>query len=93
MAHPESAWDDAKFLECVSKVRNQELHYKAASFYVDFAPLKVNKLLTVLAPKVDHARMVQLMRQNDHLPLVMPYLRAVQADNVNVAAVNEALNE
>jgi len=89
--HPESAWEDSKFLDCVAKVRNQELFYKACSFYLAFAPLKLNKLLTVLTPRVDHARVVQLMRKSDNLPLIMPYLKSVQKDNIG--AVNEAYNE
>jgi len=89
--HPESAWDDSKFLDCVVKVRNQEYFYKAANFYLEYAPLKLNKLLTVLAKKVDHARVVQLMRKQDQIPLIVPYLKSVQSENI--AAVNEAYNE
>ncbi|CAK8987762.1 Clathrin heavy chain 1 [Durusdinium trenchii] len=89
--HPESAWDDSKFLDCIVKVRNQELYYKGASFYLEYAPMQLNKLLNVLAKKVDHARVVQVFRKTDNLPLIMPYLKSVQGENV--AAVNEAYNE
>mmetsp|Transcript_7206 Transcript_7206/g.12899 ORF Transcript_7206/g.12899 Transcript_7206/m.12899 type:complete len:1693 (+) Transcript_7206:262-5340(+) len=89
--HPESAWEDAKFLDCAAKVRNQELYYKSCSFYLEYAPLKLNKLLSVLSKKIDHARVVQLMRKSDNLPLIMPYMKSVQGENV--AAVNEAYNE
>jgi len=40
---------------------------------------------------VDHARVVKIMRNADHLPLVKDYLLAVQKSNL--AAVNEAVNQ
>mmetsp|Transcript_21715 Transcript_21715/g.40605 ORF Transcript_21715/g.40605 Transcript_21715/m.40605 type:complete len:1699 (-) Transcript_21715:62-5158(-) len=89
--HPETAWEDAKFLECIVKVRNQENYYKAVNMYLDYAPLKLNSLLQQLAPKIDHARVVQMMRKSDNLPLIMPYLKSVQSEGVK--AVNEAYNE
>ena len=48
------------------------------------------ELLTVLAPRVDHSRVVDIMRKAGHLPLVRPYLNNVQ--NTNLQAVNEAIN-
>jgi hypothetical protein len=45
----------------------------------------------VLEARVDHARVVNIMRKADHLPLVKEYLLAVQ--KTNLAAVNEAVNE
>merc|ERR1712064_84358 len=44
-----------------------------------------------IASKVDHARVVQLVRKMGHLPLILPYLKQVQQHNI--AAVNEALIE
>ena len=41
--------------------------------------------------RVDHARVVNIMRKADHLPLVKDYLLAVQ--KTNLAAVNEAVNQ
>merc|ERR1719323_724952 len=41
--------------------------------------------------KVDHARVVQQVRKSNHLPLILPYLKAAQQHNI--AAVNEAINE
>lgn len=40
---------------------------------------------------MDHARVVNIMRKADHLPLVKDYLLAVQ--KTNLAAVNEAVNQ
>lgn len=45
----------------------------------------------VLEARVDHARVVTIMRKTDHLPLVKDYLLAVQ--KTNLAAVNEAVNQ
>jgi len=89
--HPETAWEDVKFQECAVKVRNQELYYKATAFYLEFAPLKLNKLLGALSKKIDHARVVQLFRKSDNLPLIKPYLKSAQSENI--AAVNDAYNE
>ncbi len=43
----------------------------------------------VLEARVDHARVVDLLRKADHLPLIKEYLLAVQ--KTNLAAVNEAV--
>ena len=40
---------------------------------------------------MDHARVVDILRKADHLPLVKEYLLAVQ--KTNLAAVNEAVNQ
>jgi len=89
--HAEVAYDHSKFLDCVLKVRNQELYYQAISFYLEDQPMQLSKLLSVLTPKLDHARVVHQIRKTDNLPLIVPYLKAVQ--NENISAVNEAYNE
>jgi clathrin heavy chain len=55
-------------------------YYKALSFYLEEQPLLLTDLLTVLAPRIDHARVVRMFNAsgNDNLPLVKPYLVAVQ---------------
>ena len=45
----------------------------------------------VLESRVDHTRVVLLLRKTDNLPLVKDYLLSVQ--KTNLAAVNEAVNE
>lgn len=35
-------------------------------------------LLTVLIPRIDHSRVVRTFQQSDHIPLIQPYLIAVQ---------------
>lgn len=88
--HP-SAFVHDLFLDCVQKVRNQDVHYKAITFYLEQHPMQLVRLLQVLTPNLDHARVVHLLRKADQLPLVLPYLKDVQKENLS--AVNEALNE
>lgn len=45
----------------------------------------------MLESRVDHTRVVLLLRRDGHLPLVKDYLLSVQ--KTNLAAVNEAVNE
>ncbi|GJW23467.1 putative reverse transcriptase domain-containing protein [Tanacetum coccineum] len=54
-------------------------------------PDLINDVLNVLALRVGHTRVVDIMRKAGHLHLVKPYMVAVQTNNVS--AVNEALNE
>lgn len=35
-----------------------ELYYKSLSFYLEFKPLLLNDLLTILSPRLDHSRAV-----------------------------------
>ena len=50
-----------------------------------------NIVLQVLEARIDHSRVVSILRKADHLPLVKDYLIAVQKGNL--AAVNDAVNE
>eukprot|EP00271_Cylindrocystis_brebissonii_P014176 TRINITY_DN35436_c0_g1_i1.p1 TRINITY_DN35436_c0_g1~~TRINITY_DN35436_c0_g1_i1.p1 ORF type:complete len:1694 (-),score=426.59 TRINITY_DN35436_c0_g1_i1:500-5581(-) len=90
MAHSPEAWDHSQFKDVAVKVANLELYYRSIHFYLLEHPDLINDLLNVLAPRVDHTRVVDLMKKAGQLPLVKPYLVAVQSNNV--AAVNEALN-
>jgi clathrin heavy chain len=73
------------------KVRNPEVQYKAIYFYVGYHPMQLGRLLQVLTPNLDHARVVHLLRKHDALILAVDYMRSVQKENLSV--VNEALNE
>merc|ERR1719272_1677035 len=53
--------------------------------------MQLNSLLTTITPKVDHARVVHIIRKEKQLPLVLPYLKQVQ--QLDLAPVNEAINE
>jgi clathrin heavy chain len=85
------AFSQDLFLDCVVKVRNPEVHYRAITFYVKQHPIQLARLLQVLVPFLDHSRVVHLLRKNDALPLAVEYLKNVQKENLT--AVNEALNE
>eukprot|EP00898_Chlorokybus_atmophyticus_P005972 jgi/Chlat1/6376/Chrsp44S09041 len=91
MAHSPDAWEHVPFKDVLVKVASVEVHYRAVSFYLEEHPNLLNDLLTVLAPRVDHSRVVDILRKAHHLPLIKPYLQSVQ--NTNLSAVNEALNE
>ena len=59
---------------------NTPQYYKALNFYLEEQPLLLTNLLTVLAPRIDHTRVVRMFNAsgNDNLPLIKPYLVAVQ---------------
>lgn len=90
MNHPTDSWKESHFKDVIAKVANIELYYKALQFYLDYKPLLLNDLLLVLTPRMDHTRAVQFFQKQNKIPLVKPYLRAVQ--NINNKAINEALN-
>ena len=90
MEHP-NAWDHSEFLkDIISKVNNHDICYKAIQFYIEQHPSLVNQLLSSVLDKIDHARVVSLLKKLNHLPLVKPYLQSIQSENL--AVVNEALN-
>uniref|UniRef100_A0A803KRG1 Clathrin heavy chain n=1 Tax=Chenopodium quinoa TaxID=63459 RepID=A0A803KRG1_CHEQI len=91
MNHSPEAWDHMQFKDIIVKVANVEHYYKAVHFYLQEHPDLINDVLNVLALRVDHTRVVDIMRKAGQLPLVKPYMVAVQSNNVS--AVNEALNE
>lgn len=90
MEHP-FAFDHSMFKDTIVKVANMDLYYKATKFYLHEYPEKVNDLLTVLAPRVDHARVVDVARKEGLLWLIKSYLVSVQKSNM--VQVNEAVNE
>ena len=90
IAHPTEAWRENHFKDVITKVANIELYYKAIQFYLDYKPMLLNDLLTVLSPRLDHTRAVNYFIKTNNLPLVKPYLRSVQ--NNNNKSINEALN-
>eukprot|EP00246_Nothoceros_aenigmaticus_P001174 TRINITY_DN1157_c0_g1_i1.p1 TRINITY_DN1157_c0_g1~~TRINITY_DN1157_c0_g1_i1.p1 ORF type:complete len:1698 (-),score=398.34 TRINITY_DN1157_c0_g1_i1:654-5747(-) len=90
MTHSPEAWDHMQFKDVAVKVANVELYYKAVYFYLQEHPDLINDFLNVLASRIDHTRVVDILRKEKNLPLIKPYMVAVQSNNVN--AVNEALN-
>jgi clathrin heavy chain len=93
MMERSNAWENDLFLDSVTKVRNQELVYKAIGHYLTMHPTLFTRLMEVLEEIADHSRVVsQLRRTGDWaLQLGQQYLKNVQ--KYNVTAVNEALNE
>eukprot|EP01114_Cavostelium_apophysatum_P018457 TRINITY_DN570_c0_g1_i1.p1 TRINITY_DN570_c0_g1~~TRINITY_DN570_c0_g1_i1.p1 ORF type:complete len:1701 (-),score=654.78 TRINITY_DN570_c0_g1_i1:153-5255(-) len=89
--HSADAWEHPLFKDTIGKVSNVDICYKGVQFYLSEHPLLVNDLMTALASKVDHSRVVQLARRMNQVPLMKPYLASVQEKNIT--AVNEALHE
>jgi len=89
--HPVDAWDHGLFKDVIVKVANLEICYKAIEFYLESEPLRTSELLSVLVSRVDHTRVVNLVRKLGHLAVIKQYLLAVQ--EANILAVNTALNE
>lgn len=78
MERSADAWDHSQFKEVVVKVANIEIYYKALSFYLQEHPMLLNDLLVALAPRIDHTRVVRMFQKEDELPMIKPYLIAVQ---------------
>ena len=91
MEHSPEAFDHDKFLSIIQKVRNQDLHYAAIDFYLTEEPKHLDKLMSFLQSKLDHTRVVHQIRKHKQLLMIMPYLKAVQKENLT--AVNNAVNE
>jgi clathrin heavy chain len=91
MSHSAAAWDHGQFKDIVIKVSNLEIFYKALRFYLDEHPMLINDLLSVMTPRIDHTRVVQMMLKSDNIPLIKPYLVSVL--NTNNAAVNQAYHD
>ena len=72
-----------QFKGVIAKVANVELGYKAVHFYLQEHPDLINDVLNVLALRVDHARVVDIMRKAGHLLRVKPYMVAVKSNNVS----------
>lgn len=91
MEHSPSSWQHEQFVVLINKATNSDLYYRAVLFYLDEQPLRLNDLLKVIANKVDLTRLCQVMKNTGYVPLIVPFLKTVQ--NQNIAAVNEVLNQ
>jgi len=91
ISHSSDAWEHTLFKDTMTKAANTDICYKAVQFYSEENPLLINDLMTAVVNRVDHSRVVALVRRQNNLPLIKPYLLSVQEKNVG--AVNEALNE
>lgn len=68
MERSADAWEHNQFKEVITKVANVEIYYKALNFYLEQQPLLLNDLLSVLAARVDHTRVVKMFQKADELP-------------------------
>eukprot|EP01138_Halocafeteria_seosinensis_P003567 gb/GECG01003646.1/.p1 GENE.gb/GECG01003646.1/~~gb/GECG01003646.1/.p1 ORF type:complete len:1723 (+),score=251.44 gb/GECG01003646.1/:1-5169(+) len=93
MEHSPVAFNHDQFVDIISRVRNNELLYRAVQFYLEEEPMRLEKLLQILKKKLDHARVVHLVRKSGHdnLALILSYLKSIQ--DQNISAVNEAVNQ
>jgi len=91
MSHSADAWDHPQFKDVIPKVNSTEICYKAVQFYLSEHPSLINDLMTAMVARVDHSRVVAIVRKMNMLPLVKEYLIAIQEKNIT--AVNESLNE
>jgi clathrin heavy chain len=89
--HSAECWENGLFKEAIAKVSAMDNCYRAIQFYVAEQPALLGELLGVLTPLVDPSRVVGLAKKLNVIPLVHPYLAAVQEKDIT--AVNEALNE
>jgi len=87
--HSPACFDHDTFKSTVVRVSNSEVFYRAISFYIMENPMKLSELLIELSPKLDHKRVVNMVKSYEHLPLIKNYLKHVQRDDI--AVVNEAL--
>jgi clathrin heavy chain len=63
MNHSPDAWEHLQFKNVASKVAAVDIYYKAIYFYLNEHPDLLNDLLTILATRVDHSRVVDIMRK------------------------------
>jgi clathrin heavy chain len=82
-------WDHDEFKKIVAKVSNTEIMYKAVSFYLARMPLLLNDLLAGLSARIDPARVVKILQNEDNLPIARTWLISCQTKQNRV--VNEAL--
>ena len=62
------------------QVANVELYYKSLSFYLEYKPLLLNDLLTILSPRLDHSRAVTFFSKvtSGEVDLCKPNLLYIQ---------------
>jgi len=90
MEHAAQCWTHEGFKEVLVKATSEK-HYQGMSFYLEEHPLLLNELLIELSPKLDHSRVVSIIKDYGHLPLIYKYLLFVQRENLPL--VNEAVNQ
>lgn len=85
------AFEHNSFKEIIVKVANLEIYYRAINFYMAEQPQLITDLLAVMTPRIDVSRVVKMFQKSDNLPMIKPFLVAVQ--NQNISAVNSAYHD
>ncbi|EGX50827.1 hypothetical protein AOL_s00054g913 [Orbilia oligospora ATCC 24927] len=95
MERASDAWEHHSFKDVIVKVANLEIYYRALNFYLQEQPSLLTDLLTALTARVDVSRVVRMFEKSDNIPLIKPFLIAVQGQNNKVvnAAIHELLIE
>ncbi|KAK6410773.1 Clathrin heavy chain, partial [Oleoguttula sp. CCFEE 5521] len=91
MERASDAWEHHTFKDTVVKVANLEIYYRALNFYLQEQPSLITDLLQALTPRIDVNRVVRMFEKSDNIPLIKPFLQAVQPQNKR--AVNDAIND
>ncbi|KAK9476898.1 hypothetical protein V1514DRAFT_335500 [Lipomyces japonicus] len=91
MERAADAFEHSAFKDIIVKVANLEIYYRAINFYLAEHPPLLTDLLTSLTPRIDVSRVVKMFQKSDNLPLIKPFLAAVQSQNVK--AVNDAYHD
>lgn len=95
MERSADAWEHQSFKDIIVKAANLEIYYRALTFYRNEHPTLITDLLQALTPRIDVNRVVTIFQKSDDIPLIKPFLMAVQGQNkrsVN-AAVQDLLIE
>jgi clathrin heavy chain len=82
-------WNHEEFKSIIAKVSNLEIIYRSVSFYIEKLPLLLNDLLSAVSTRIDHARIISILRSSDNLPLARTWL--ISQRPKNILAVNDAL--
>lgn len=72
-----------------AKVSSIDLYYKAIDFYIEEHPDLLGDLLRVLEIRVDHARVVDILKRRQLLPLIKEYLFSVQVRGIPLLCPGE----
>lgn len=91
MERAADAWEHQSFKDIIVKVANLEIYYRALNFYLQEQPTLLTDLLQALTPRIDVNRVVKIFEKSDNLPLIKPFLLAVQGQNKRVC--NNAIND
>ncbi|KAJ6490949.1 armadillo-type protein [Mycena sanguinolenta] len=59
------AWEHNQFKDVVVRVANLEIYYRALSFYLEEHPNLLTDLLTIMIPRINHPRVLNVEEVND----------------------------